>query len=67
MQLVIKVDGTDDQKEFDDTLKAMETMNMNNDEQSDVLQVVSGKLLIFKFYLLLFMSILSYLNVFHFT
>ena len=37
------MDGTDDQVEYKDTMDAMATMGMDNDEQSDVIQVVTGK------------------------
>ena len=37
------MDGTDDQAEYKDTMDAMATMGMDNDEQSDVIQVVTGK------------------------
>jgi len=36
------VDGTDDAQEYRDTMDAMTTMGMDTDEQSDVIQVVSG-------------------------
>ena len=38
-----QVDGTDDKAEYKDTMDAMATMGMDNDEQSDVIQVVTGK------------------------
>ena len=37
------MDGTDDKAEYKDTMDAMATMGMDNDEQSDVIQVVTGK------------------------
>ena len=37
------MDGTDDRAEYKDTMDAMATMGMDNDEQSDVIQVVTGK------------------------
>ena len=38
----LKVDGTDDAAEYRDTMDAMTTMGMDTDEQSDVIQIVSG-------------------------
>ena len=37
------MDGTDDKAEYKDTMDAMATMGMDNDEQSDVIQVVTGE------------------------
>lgn len=36
------MEGTNDANDFDETLRAMDTMKMSMDEQADVLQVVSG-------------------------
>ena len=40
--LIFQVDGTDDRKEYEDTMKAMDTMNMDAEQQSEVVQLVSG-------------------------
>ncbi len=37
-----KVDDTDDAADYEDTMAAMATMDMGAEEQSDVLQIVSG-------------------------
>ena len=37
-----QVDGTDDSSDFEETVQAMNTMNMTPDEQSEVFQLVSG-------------------------
>lgn len=36
------MDGTDDSADFDETVMAMNTMNMSSEEQSEVFQLVSG-------------------------
>ena len=38
----IQVDGVDDKQEFKECMEAMTTMGMDGDEQSDVVQIVTG-------------------------
>ena len=38
-----QVDGTDDKAEYVDTMDAMTTMGMDDDEKSDLIMVVTGK------------------------
>ena len=40
-----QVDGTDDKAEYNDTMDAMTTMGMDDDEKSDLIQVVTGKII----------------------
>ena len=42
--MLLQVEGTDDAQEYRDTMDAMTTMGMDTDEQSDVIQVVSGNI-----------------------
>ena len=37
------MDGTDDKAEYEDTMDAMTTMGMDDDEKSDLIMVVTGK------------------------
>ena len=37
------MDGTDDKAEYVDTMDAMTTMGMDDDEKSDLIMVVTGK------------------------
>ena len=37
-----QVDGTDDKAEYEDTMDAMTTMGMDDDEKSDLIMVVTG-------------------------
>ena len=41
----IQVDGVDDQQEFKECMEAMTTMGMDADDQSDVIQIVTGNVL----------------------
>ncbi len=39
---LVQIEDTDDAADFGETMAAMSTMNMSSDEQSDVIQLVSG-------------------------
>ena len=43
MGIDFQVDGTDDKAEYVDTMDAMTTMGMDDDEKSDLIMVVTGK------------------------
>ena len=43
MCINFQVDGTDDKAEYVDTMDAMTTMGMDDDEKSDLIMVVTGK------------------------
>ena len=43
MCINFQVDGTDDKAEYEDTMDAMTTMGMDDDEKSDLIMVVTGK------------------------
>ena len=53
------MDGTDDKAEYKDTMDAMATMGMDNDEQSDVIQVVTGKA---KKHYITFRNVINYID-----
>ena len=43
MCINFQVDGTDDKAEYVDTMDAMTTMGMDDDEKSDLIMVVTGE------------------------